>query len=261
MTSRLPIGTGRSEQAHRFTARGTRPCRRTARGTGRPRRSAVRGALLAAAVLTLLATIGGGAAASASTAAPPFKGSVHTIGAQLRANMLATGAWKPGVPVSISQLRLLKLSYWGFDGKVHTGDLMVNAEYAKPLVTVFAKLYAMKFHIRHMRLIDAYGASDEKSMADDNTSAFNGRFVPGTTRWSMHSYGLAVDINTVENPYVDSTHVSPVAGTRYADRNLHAMGMIHAGDPVVRAFESIGWKWGGYWSGARDYQHFSSNGG
>jgi D-alanyl-D-alanine carboxypeptidase len=211
------------------------------------------------AALVLLLTLVAAAPASAST--PPFQGSVHAIDAQLKAKMIASGSWKPGVPVSVGQLRLLKLSYWGFDGNVHTGNLMVNKAYAKQMVGVFAKLYAMKFAIHRMRLIDAYSADDHKSMAADNTSAFNGRYVNGTTRWSMHAYGLAIDINTVENPWVDSTHVSPPAGAPYADRGKQAKGMIHAGDAVVKAFESIGWKWGGYWSGGKDYQHFSSNGG
>ncbi len=110
-------------------------------------------------------------------------------------------------------------------------------------------------------LIDAYGADDHRSMKADNTSAYNGRYVNGTTRWSMHAYGLAIDINTVENPWVDGNDVSPPNGRPYADRSRKATGMIHAGDAVVRAFASIGWKWGGDWSGGKDYQHFSSTGG
>jgi len=229
----------------------------------RPRRPSTRfiPALVALFALAVAALLALSAADPASAAAPPFKGSVHAIDAPLKARMIRSGSWKPGVPVNIGQLRLLRLTYWGFDGKAHSGHLMVNRQYARPMVGVFAKLYAAKFPIRRMRLIDAYGASDHKSMAADNTSAFNGRYVSGTTRWSMHAYGLAIDINPVENPYVSGSHVSPAAGARYADRNLKARGMIHPGDVVVRAFQSIGWKWGGYWPGTKDYQHFSSNGG
>jgi D-alanyl-D-alanine carboxypeptidase len=111
-----------------------------------------------------------------------------------------------------------------------------------------------------MRLIENFGADDRKSMAADNTSAFNGRYVSGTRRWSMHAYGIAIDINPVENPYVSGSYVSPPQGRAYADRSLRRRGMIFAGGRVVQAFAAVGWEWGGYWRPARDYQHFSANG-
>ena len=98
------------------------------------------------------------------------------------------------------------------------------------------RLYRIDYPIRRMELVDRYGADDHRSMAADNTSAFNCRFVAGTNRWSMHAYGRAIDINPVENPYVSGSHVSPPAGVPFADRSRHARGMIHAGDQVVRAF-------------------------
>lgn len=192
---------------------------------------------------------------------PEFRGTQHRIDRKLRAAMIASGSWKPGCPVGFSDLRLIKVSYWGFDRSVHLGKLVVHRTEALDLISVFRKLYAARFKFRQIRLIDAFGASDRASMRADNTSAFNGRYVSGTTRWSMHAYGLAIDINPVENPYVSGSYVSPANGAPYMDRSRRAMGMIHAGDVVVRAFRSIGWKWGGYWSGAKDYQHFSSNGG
>src|ERR671924_667618 len=115
---------------------------------------------------------------------------------------------------------------------------------ARAIRRVFEKLFYAGFPIRRMRLIDAYGASDDRSMDANNTSAFNCRFVAGTTRWSMHAYGKAIDINPVQNPYVSGNHVSPDAGERYVDRSLDAKGMIHAGDRVVRAFARAGWEWG-----------------
>jgi hypothetical protein len=193
--------------------------------------------------------------------APAFKSSIHSIDATLTAKMRKSGSWKPGDPVSLKQLRLIKVSFWGFDQKVHTGNLVVSAIWAKRLTGVFGKLFKAHFHIRSMKLIDAFGADDHRSMKADNTSAYNGRFVNGTSHWSMHAYGLAIDINTVENPWVDGADVSPPNGRPYADRSRKATGMIHAGDAVVRAFAGIGWKWGGSWSGGKDYQHFSSTGG
>jgi hypothetical protein len=193
-------------------------------------------------------------------ATPKFKSSIHTIDAALAAKMRKSGSWKPGDPVSLGQLRLIKVSFWGFDHKVHTGNLVVDTVWAKRLTGVFHRLFNAHFHIRSMKLIDAFGADDHRSMKADNTSAYNGRFVNGTSHWSMHAYGRAIDINTVENPWVDGKDVSPPNGRPYADRTRKATGMIHAGDAVVRAFASIGWKWGGSWSGGKDYQHFSSTG-
>jgi hypothetical protein len=97
-------------------------------------------------------------------------------------------------------------------------------------------------------------------VAADNTSAFNCRFVSGTTRWSEHAYGRALDVNPVENPFVSGSYVSPPAGAAYADRSRRAPGMVHAGDATVRAFAAVGWGWGGSWPGSKDYQHFSATG-
>jgi hypothetical protein len=112
-----------------------------------------------------------------------------------------------------------------------------------------------------MRLVDAYGADDHRSMAADNTSAFNCRFINGQPGvWSQHAYGKAIDINPVENPYVTgSGFVSPPAAGPYADRSRHAAGMVHGGDATVRAFTAVGWGWGGRWDWPKDFQHFSAN--
>ena len=199
--------------------------------------------------------------ATTATTAPAFKSSAKAISGALKIRMMDSGSWKPADPMTFSKLRLIQVTYWGFDSKAHTGRLVVNAQWAAKLCTVFQKLYEARFPIRSMNLIDDYGASDRKSMNADNTSCYNGRWRGGTTDvWSMHAYGLAIDINTVENPWVYSSGVSPEAGRAYTNRSLTAKGMIHAGDVVVRAFASIGWTWGGSWSSSRDYQHFSSNG-
>ena len=117
-----------------------------------------------------------------------------------------------------------------------------------------------------MVLVDAYGGDDDRSMAADNTSGYNCRRVAGTDRWSDHAFGAAIDINPVQNPYVQPSGVAPPAGRRFAtlDRRAGAdvpAGVIHADDVVVRAFARIGWEWGGDWTSAKDYQHFSAAGG
>jgi hypothetical protein len=199
--------------------------------------------------------------ATSATTVPAFKSSIIEISGGLKIRMLDSGSWKRGDPVTFSQLRLIKVSYWGFDGKAHTGSLVVNAQWAAKLCTVFQKLYEARFPIHRMNLIDDYGGSDRQSMNADNTSCYNGRYRGGSTDvWSMHAYGLAIDINPVENPWVYSSGVSPDAGRAYTNRSLKTPGMVHAGDVVVKAFASIGWKWGGSWSSSKDYQHFSSNG-
>jgi hypothetical protein len=129
-------------------------------------------------------------------------------------------------------------------------------------VRVMRRLFRHRFPIRKMRLIDAYSANDRRSMAADNTSAFNCRYVSGTSRWSEHAYGRAIDVNPIENPYTDGAgYFSPPAGARFGDRSQRAKGLIHRGGNVVRAFAAIGWEWGGDWSGIKDYQHFSLTGG
>jgi hypothetical protein len=122
------------------------------------------------------------------------------------------------------------------------------------------KLYRVGYPIRRMRLIDAYNGSDDRSMAADNTSAFNCRRVAGSSSWSEHAYGRAIDVNPVQNPSVEGGVASPAAGQSYVNRSKHKRGMIHAGGAVVRAFASVGWGWGGSWSSPKDYQHFSSTG-
>jgi hypothetical protein len=198
---------------------------------------------------------------AASAAKPAFEGKVTRIEGKVR-DRIEGSSWRPGCPVGLNRLRLLDLTYVGFDRETHRGRLVVHANHAKAIVSVFKRLYSIGYPIRRMELVDRYGADDRRSMAHDNTSAFNCRFVAGTERWSNHAYGLAVDINPIENPYVSGSHVSPPEGRRYADRSRDARGMIHAGDAVVKAFaRRAGWEWLGDGPGtARDYQHFSADG-
>jgi len=190
--------------------------------------------------------------------APPFG---HTVSRVTAAQL--PHSWHAGCPVSPAQLRRLRLTYWGFDGRAHTGTLVVNARAVSPLTSVFSRLYAARFPIRRMRPIDAYGGSDERSLDADNTAAFNCRYAvaSGPKHWSVHAYGLAVDVNPVENPYLEAGRVHPRAGRAYLDRSRYRRGMAVRGGLLVNAFASVGWPWGGRWTGSPDYQHFSSTGG
>jgi hypothetical protein len=157
----------------------------------------------------------------------------------------------------------VRLRYWGFDRGAHMGSLVVNAAVTRDVVTVFARLYATRFPIRRMEPIDAFRGNDNRSMAADNTSGFNCRYAiaAGPKRWSAHAYGEAIDVNPVENPYVEGGLVRPPAGKRFLVRSIIRPGMAEPAGPLVKAFAAVGWKWGGRWASSRDYQHFSARGG
>jgi len=189
---------------------------------------------------------------------PPF----HATVAPVTAAQLGK-SWHPGCPVGPAQLRRVRVSYVGFDGRAHFGELVVDAAVAGDVETVFERLYAARFPIRRMRPVAAYGGSDDRSMAADNTSAFNCRYAvtPGPKHWSVHAYGEAIDVNTVENPYLEGGRVLPPAGRAYTDRSRYRRGMAVARGVLVRAFASVGWLWGGRWTTSPDWQHFSKTGG
>jgi hypothetical protein len=217
---------------------------------------------LLVAPLPLVGPLPGASPAGASQApsATPFRGTVHEI--DRRTHRLMTGrSWHRGCPVPIRDLRFLKLRFFGFDRDPHMGELVVHRRWAGEIVKVFRRLYAERFPIRRMRLVDRYGADDLRSMKADNTSAFNCRWRAGQPGvWSQHAYGRAIDVNPVENPYVVGDRVSPPEGRRFRDRSRRRRGMIHRHDVVVRTFRRQGWKWGGLWNDVKDYQHFSSTG-
>ena len=172
-------------------------------------------------------------------------------------------SYRPGCPVPPSDLRLLRLSYWGFDGHGHQGALVVNRAVVAAVGQVFATLFAERFPIRRMEPIDAFRGSDNRSMAADNTSGFNCRYAvtTGPRQWSVHAYGEAIDVNPLENPYELAGGVYPPAGRAYLDRADVRPGMAVTGGRLLAAFASVGWQWGGRWTGSPDYQHFSSTGG
>ena len=163
--------------------------------------------------------------------------------------------------MGLDELRLVRALHLGMDGRAHTGRIVVQRDVATEVVAVLRRLYAARFPIRRMVPVDAYGGSDYRSIEADNTSAFNCRYVDGTTRWSEHAYGRAIDLNPIENPYVTSAGTtSHRASRRYLRRSPYRSGMAVEGGVAVRAFEEAGWGWGGRWSGDRDYQHFSASG-
>jgi hypothetical protein len=191
-------------------------------------------------------------------AAPPFFASASPVTtAQLGRS------WRPGCPVGAAGLRTMRISYWGFDGARHVGEIVVNRGVTGDVKVIFGALYRARFPIRRMVPVAAYGGSDDRSMAADNTSGFNCRYAvaPGPKRWSVHAYGEAIDVNTLENPYLEAGRVLPPAGAAYRDRSQVRPGMAEPGGVLVRAFALAGWLWGGRWTTSPDWQHFSKTGG
>jgi hypothetical protein len=202
---------------------------------------------------------------TASTTAPTTATTVPaftaTVAAVTAADLPYT--WRPGCPLAPASLRMIHLSYWGFDGRSHTGSIVVNTTVVAAVVTIFRTLYADRFPIYEMVPQDAYHGNDDSAAAADDTSGFNCRdaVAPGPPQRSVHAFGEAIDVNDVQNPYVDGSTIIPPAGAAYLDRADVRPGMAYRGGVLVDAFASVGWQWGGRWSPGTDYQHFSSTGG
>jgi hypothetical protein len=189
-------------------------------------------------------------------AVPIFK--IEQLPEQIQKQMQGV-SYHEGAPVALSELRLVTLSYYDDQEAVQIGEIVVHQAVAEDIKDIFKILYEAKYPIAKMTRIETYGGDDELSMADDNTSGFNHRQVAGTSKLSLHAYGLAIDINPVKNPYVTDHKVSPYLGRAYVDRTLEQQGMIMKGDLLYTAFISKGWQWGGDWKSIKDYQHFQKS--
>jgi hypothetical protein len=211
---------------------------------------------------TTSAAPGPDTAAARVAPGPMFTFSARRLGPTTRRRVTGS-SWHPGCPVALDDLRVLRIGYWDFGGRARVGRMIVAASAVPAMRRAFAMLFRARFPIRRMRLVDDYGASDFASIAADNTSAFNCRNATGSSRFSEHAYGRAVDVNPIENPYVypDGTTVH-AASRPYLDRARHRPGMAFRGGVLVRAFAAAGWRWGGEWRppSATDYQHFSATG-
>jgi hypothetical protein len=195
----------------------------------------------------------------------PFQWSAKPVPQEMKTQLQQRGFWKRGCPVGLGDLRLLTVSHLGFDGATHQGELIVNKSATGPLSSAFRTMYRNRFPIRHMQFEDFYGPKHLRP--NDVTASFECRqAVPSpctggkrTGTWSMHAYGLAIDINPRENPYVGCGQSNDPTARSYRDRRRQRPGMV--GGRLVRAFAASGWGWGGSWAGdTKDYMHFSSNG-
>jgi D-alanyl-D-alanine carboxypeptidase len=175
-------------------------------------------------------------------------------------DVIARSSWRPDCPVAAEDLAWLRLAFWGFDDRRHTGELLVHKEVARDVVSVFERLYQAKFPMEELNIVTRNELDAPPTGDGNETTAFACRATTGGTTFSQHAYGLAVDVNSFQNPYVDGELVLPELASAYLDRDLIRPGMIEESGPVVRAFASIGWEWGGNWETVKDYQHFSQNG-
>ncbi|WP_407686736.1 M15 family metallopeptidase [Mycobacterium sp. HUMS_1102779] len=190
------------------------------------------------------------------TAPPPSAPAGPTVAPVTAAELGAS--WRPGCPVAPQRLRRVVVDHIGFDGRTHRGELIVHEDLVPQVITIFERLYRLGFPIEKIRTAEHYpAADDELSMADDNTSAFNCRGIPGSSRWSPHAYGRAIDVNPLVNPclYAHGTF-QPHNSAAYLNRGRTDPGLLHRGDPAVRVFTDSGWRWGGDWTVPVDYQHF-----
>lgn len=176
------------------------------------------------------------------------------IDAQFTREQVFSGKEIPAAVIRSQEL--ITVFYWGFDDTIHQGQLVCAKEVAKPLKQVFEQLLKIKFPIHSVIPVHAFNWSDEASMQANNTSSFNYRKT-ANGGFSAHSQGLAIDINPLLNPFVSSKGRVAPAGATY---NPEVKGTVAQGSEVIRIFNQIGWKWGGNWKSAKDYQHFSRDG-
>lgn len=191
---------------------------------------------------------------------PPTGAAYRSTVSAVPADVLARSTWRPECPVAASDLRYLTMSFWGFDGRRHTGEMIVHERVADGVARVFARLHELRFPIEEMRVTDAPELDLHPTGDGNNTTAFVCRPTVGARTWSAHASGLAIDVNPFCNPYVKGNLVLPELASSYVDRSWQRPGMVYRGDAVVRAFADVGWSWGGDWTSPLDIQHFTATG-
>jgi len=189
-----------------------------------------------------------------------MKGTLEQLPKNIRQSMIEKKIWSEDCPIKLEDLRLVQVQHYDFFENIKEGALVVHKSKAQDVLKIFEKLYAIKFPIQQVRLIDEYDGDDERSMADNNSSCFNFRKIAGSDQVSIHGYGLAIDINPVQNPMINfhddygSVSVSPKEGMKYLNRTNNRPGMV---EPVIEIFKTHGFDiWGGSWNTPVDYHHF-----
>ena len=192
-----------------------------------------------------------------------YQSSISKITPEIKKRMLKGNSWRKGCPVSLPHLRYLRVKHKDFRGKDVMGEIIVHKEVSREVTRIFEELYNDGYPIHKMKLVSNYKGNDWQSIEADNTSAFNCRNATGSKKWSKHSYGKAIDINPIENPYIARNgRISHKASLIYRKRIHNKItyadkAVLIKGDKAIQIFKKYDWKWGGDWSGLKDYQHFS----
>jgi len=176
------------------------------------------------------------------------------------ADVIARSTWEPGCPVAVHDLAWVRVRFLGFDARPHTGELLVHERVAEDVVQVFRDLWEARFPMEQVVIVANYDPDGPKTGDGNGTGGFVCRPRTGGSSYSEHAYGLAIDVNAFQNPYQSGDVVLPELASAYLDRDRVRPGMITANGPVVAAFARIGWGWGGSWSSAKDWMHFSESG-
>ncbi|MGH8946323.1 MAG: M15 family metallopeptidase [Acidimicrobiia bacterium] len=191
-----------------------------------------------------------------TTAAPAYSATIYEVDEARLAH-----SYTPDCPVVVDDLVMIGLNHWGLDGAVHRGDIVVARSRGNDVVEIFRRLFEIGYPVHSVIPIGDLPEGIEDDDPDyNNTSGLHCRYVAGTTTWSEHAKGLAIDINPFLNPFITQGEIWPANAGKYRDRTLGEPGMIVAGDEVVGAFAESGWHWGGYWESSKDYHHFSVTG-
>ena len=188
-----------------------------------------------------------------------FEAEVQMLTQERISQMRAT-SWRAGCPTPLADLRLLRVRHWDFEDQLQWGELVLHVDAADAVQGAFKAAFDTHFAIRGVRPVSDFEGSDDLSMGADNTSAFNCRMVKGTSSWSAHSSGSAIDINPRENPWVKGGVFDPPEGDAFANRQAPGKGKLRADSALTLAFVHAGWGWGGNWTRLKDYQHFSKSG-
>jgi hypothetical protein len=193
---------------------------------------------------------------SAALAQTEFSATISEIPKSLQQQMIGH-SWNPGCPVPLNELAYLKLSYWGYDKKSHTGFLVVHKSLATEVVNIFKELYVHRFPINEMKPYETY-PQGEYAKHNDTVGVYCCPAQDNPKEWSSHAYGIAVDINPLVNPYYDFMvkQAWPIEGKAYLNRNQQVTGMLQPGDAAFNAFTAYGWIWGGFWKKGTDNMHF-----
>ena len=187
---------------------------------------------------------------------------ITTITPIIKERMIQGNSWHKGCPVGLQDLRYLRIKYLNFEGETKLGEMIVHKEVADEVVEIFHELYTIGYPIHKMKLVSDYKGNDWQSIEADNTSAFNCRNATGSKKWSRHSYGKAIDLNSIENPYISrSGRIAHKASLQYRKRvhqqnTVADKAILLKNDKATKIFKKHGWKWGGDWHGVKDYQHF-----